>query len=428
MKAAVAEIIVIRDTESDDEPSDGQTTDAGFSLIAWNEVQRQLLRLANNPSLRKDNEAVATLLRDLGIISLLTNDVRCALQVACEKLGELLMLLRGYDRRYRLCEKLVILMCEVLSLAQTVPYQVREKKERLMKEEVVDVREVGPMDVAYRLMDKLGALLMQRARSRDGRSLAISSTMTRLETMGARCSREIERYQTSVVKHKREIESAVEEWAETMRQCRCDLESEWDEANEREWKVFDDTFRRTTTVQLKFEENNKGCKSLMHRLREKELCREFYRALTALVYAIALPPDMQGQEKQHREETSEEVTSLLGNDMLNYMETFCGALRDVMTLSSRQYRHACKQANDTATRNTGQARRAELVEFSKQFEAFWFINRSWLPPGMLDVVTRSFGALGGVGAHGKSATLNLTSECPLRNAICHVCFCLQADR
>ncbi|KAF1794247.1 hypothetical protein GQ600_4683 [Phytophthora cactorum] len=84
----------------------------------------RLLLLAKNRELRDDHDMVDKLLHDLGI--------------PYERdLGALLMLLQGHDRRYRACEDLVIVICEVLSLAQTAPCQSQSTQEQMIKEEAL---------------------------------------------------------------------------------------------------------------------------------------------------------------------------------------------------------------------------------------------------------------------------------------------------
>ncbi|CAI5745057.1 unnamed protein product [Peronospora destructor] len=423
------EIIIISDDENEEDEEE-TTTIMKMESISWTEVADRLLMLAKNHTLRNNQELVATLLQHCNTPPSI--DAQRLLQATCKELGQLLLFLRGYSRRQRACEGLVLLVCEVLSLMQITPYKLRYGRRLWIKEEKMDTHHDCAMDIACQLMDRWGVCLAQCARSSDSRSFAIGRTMSRLEMMIAKCSSDTKRLHTFMLKYEQEMKSATEEWAETMKKCRRDLEAQWISANERDWKVYDDTFHSTKAVQMKFEENQKARRSLMHYAQEKELRSKFYRATLRLIRAASQKTSTHMQQEQHSHLASDETINVLGNEILEHMDTFCSALQDVMVPSLRYHGNVSGRTGVTediaAVRTCEHVDRLEFINFAKHFEAFWLIHRSWISQGVLDMVIRRFGTMCAANAHEKLSEQNTTSGCLLCSAIFRVCVGLQAGQ
>ncbi|RQM17257.1 hypothetical protein DD237_000733 [Peronospora effusa] len=382
------EIILIRDNEMVDDEEEKNSFN--MESVSWTEIADRLLILAKNHTLRKNQDVVATLLQNCNIPP--SMDVQRSLQATCEELGQLLLFLRGHNRRQRACEGLVLVVCEVLSLVQTTPYTLSYGRRPWMKEEKTEVHYDCAMDIAYHLMDRWGICLAQCARSSDCRSFAIGSTMSRLERRIVKCSSDMKRLHNFMLQYEQEMKNATEEWAETMIKCRRDLEPQWINAKERDWKVYDDTFHRTKAVQMKFEENKNARNSLMHYAQEQELRSKFYRATLRLIRVATQQSSIYIEQEQQLQMASNETINVLGNEILEHMDTLCSALQDVMVPNLRYHGDVSGRTDITgdmtAVRTCEYVDQLDLIHFAKHFETFWLIHRSWFPQGVLAMLMR----------------------------------------
>ncbi|KAI9989640.1 hypothetical protein PInf_019925 [Phytophthora infestans] len=305
----------------------------------------RLLLLAKNPELRDDQPILERLLHDLGIPPSI--EVRRSLRATSEKLGELLMLLQGHDRRYRAGQNLVMVVCEVLSVVQTASRQTQAKQEQRIKEEGALVSHSNfATDQLYQLMDQWRSLIVERARSSDCRASVVSVTMSRLETLSANCAREIEHLQNTMVDYEDERQCAAEKFVEIMMKCQTQIEKQRVAAEELELKVFEDTFNDTNGEQLNFYYNNKALKSLKHRALEWELRRGFYQTAMTLLCVTAQLVAGADEQQELQEMTTVERVNAFGYSMLASMDSFGEALQAVM-LEGKDHSF-CKDTKGTA--------------------------------------------------------------------------------
>ncbi|KAI9914669.1 hypothetical protein PsorP6_008218 [Peronosclerospora sorghi] len=305
--AICPEVIIVSDDENEIANSEGT------GRRSFTEVVDKLLLLAKNPTLRNDNEVVSALIRELGITP--TMKITCSLQATCEKLGYLLDFVNGHERRHRACEDLVMVLCEVLRLVQTAPYKLGNNNE-ICKTRDTLYDNSNPMDLAYGLMDRWGAWLLQCPRSSDDRSFAMGLVISRLETISMKFSDDINNFQNSVVMCEQQLKNTAEEWFETLKKCRHDLQFESLKPFEREWKVFDKTFCTTQAVQIKFEESKKARKTLIYHVQEKKLRCEFYRACLTLVYAVTQLAGIHA----HEQHCAKDVNMVMNDMMIPLLE------------------------------------------------------------------------------------------------------------
>ncbi|KAG2935027.1 hypothetical protein PC114_g808 [Phytophthora cactorum] len=373
----VPEVIVISDDDESEDDGEAQSTN-DLETFSWTDVADRLLLLAKNRELRDDHDMVDKLLRDLGIP--LSSELQRSLRATSETLGALLMLLQGHDRRYRACEDLVIVICEVLSLAQTTPCQSQSTQEQMIKEEsAVVAGNCYGIDQLYQLMDKWRSLMVELARSSDGRACA----------------------------------SAAEEFVEVMGKCRAEIERQCVEAEELELRVFEDTYNKTSDTQCKYYDSCKARKSLEHRALELEMRRSFYQAALTLVCTAAQLVTAH-DEYELQERTTGERINALGSNMLENMDSFCYALEAIMVQSLRGQGDLAGPARGM---ELVKEHRPELLHFAKHLEQFWLIHRNWLPPMLLDVVIERFDTLSESNGH---------TNCPVANAVSRVCASLRA--
>ncbi|RAW40593.1 hypothetical protein PC110_g3224 [Phytophthora cactorum] len=384
----VPEVIVISDDDESEDDGEAQSTN-DLETFSWTDVADRLLLLAKNRELRDDHDMVDKLLRDLGIP--LSSELQRSLRATSETLGALLMLLQGHDRRYRACEDLVIVICEVLSLAQTTPCQSQSTQEQMIKEESAVVA----------------------ARSSDGRACAVGVTMSRLNMLNANCTREIEHLHNIMIDCKDEMQSAAEEFVEVMGKCRAEIERQCVEAEELELRVFEDTYNKTSDTQCKYYDSCKARKSLEHRALELEMRRSFYQAALTLVCTAAQLVTAH-DEYELQERTTGERINALGSNMLENMDSFCYALEAIMVQSLRGQGDLAGPARGM---ELVKEHRPELLHFAKHLEQFWLIHRNWLPPMLLDVVIERFDTLSESNGH---------TNCPVANAVSRVCASLRA--
>ncbi|KAG7393917.1 hypothetical protein PHYPSEUDO_000094 [Phytophthora pseudosyringae] len=406
------DVIVI----SDDESAGNEEAPSSNALapFTWTDVADRLRGLAKNRELRDDQPVVDSLLRDVGIPP--TSGVRRSLRAACEKLGELLVHLRGHDRRCQASEGLVMVVCEVLSLVRTAPCQ---KQGPLCKKEGgLSRTHCQPQACLYRLMGKWISIIVALAHSQDSRAYTMSVTMSRLESLTATCTREIEHLQDAIGRYEEEKESAAEEFVAITDECKTKLETEGLGVGERALRVLVATLDKTGHVQSKFQASSDALTWMACHAQEVELRRDFYRAVLTLACTATQLIDVNDHaEQQHM--TTEERINVLGDSMLEDMDNFCAALQAIMVHSLHSRGDFAgptrRELNQAKTADQEQLPELELV--AKHLEAFWLIHRNWLQPVVVDIFTRSFDIL---------VESDARAECPVGNAVSRVCASLRA--
>ncbi|KUF80402.1 hypothetical protein AM587_10017534 [Phytophthora nicotianae] len=408
------EVIVISDDDVSEDNEEVPITN-DLKPFSWTDVADRLLTLAKNRELRDDQQALGTLLHDLGIPPSIV--VRRSLRATSEKFGELLTLLHGHDRRFRASEDLVMVVCEVLSLAQTAPYQTQAKQEHWKEESALVAGDNYAIDQLYQLMDHWQSLVVELARCSEYRACAVGVIMSRLEKMSAHCTHEIENIQDAMVKYENEMQSAAERFVAIMADCRAETEKQWFDADELELRVFEDTYNKTSDEQSTYYENCKALNSLEHRALELELRRNFFQAaLTQVCVTTQLVAAHDNDELL--ETTTGERINALGSDILENMDNFCEALKAITALNIHGQSDLVGSSQEVDfARSTEQEHRPELLRFAKHLEQFWLIHQNWLPPMLLDVVIERFDMLSESNGH---------STCPVANAISRVCGSLRA--
>ncbi|KAK1945021.1 hypothetical protein P3T76_003554 [Phytophthora citrophthora] len=326
------EVIVISDNENGDEKESNSNTMNSFS---WTDVANRLLLMAKSRELRDNEQTMKSLLLDLGIKP--TAELRNSLHNTCEILGELLALSRGNNRRYRACEDLVLVVCEVLSLMQTTTCKAMATPNPPIKEEGVLA------------MDKWRSLVEGLARSPDSRAYAIDATMSHLETLMGKSVGD-------------KVENESKECVQT---------------GELTFMILDIMSNCTGDIQARFQGNNEAYQSVEHHLRDTKLHGHFYSAARRLVNIVPLV--MSNQNGKIHETTA----GKLGRDMLVQLESFGAALQTVMLKITQ-----CHGYQAIATPD-----RSELLRLARCLEAFWLIYRNWLPTVVLETYTRRFEVL-----------------------------------
>ncbi|KAG6597961.1 40S ribosomal protein S6 [Phytophthora cinnamomi] len=184
LQPADHEVIVISDDESESESERGLDSSEETSpsqTLSWPDVAEKLVLLAKHRELRADQQAVAALLRDLGVPT--SANVNSCLRLACEKLGDLLAFSKGHNRRYRASEDLVLVLCEVLSL---VPRQQGGVHVEQIKREPGQPALGAVLRELLQLMEKWRLVIEDCSRTSIGRELCgragcpVSTTISRV--------------------------------------------------------------------------------------------------------------------------------------------------------------------------------------------------------------------------------------------------------
>ncbi|KAG1710916.1 hypothetical protein DVH05_013638 [Phytophthora capsici] len=363
----LAEVIVISDNEDEDEEE--QTIN---NPLPWTDVADRLLLMAKSRDVRDDEQ---TLLLHLGIKP--TDEVQSFLHNTCEVLGELLVLLRGNNRRYRACETLVFAVCEVLSLMQTATCTT-------MAQHVPWVNEEGAftgsgsdtIGYLYWQMDKWRSFVEELFRSSVSRADAIAATKSHLETLSANTKQKIESLQKTQAIYQQDKERAARQWVERMEMCRDEVKesTECVKAGELTFMILDMTFNSTDDIQARFQSSNTAFLSVEHHLHDTKLHELFYHAALRLVNSAPLVT------RNQKEEVHNATIETLGSDMLEQFESYSAALQTVILQSAQ-----CNEYQASTTRD-----RSELLRLAKRLEAFWLIHRNWLPRVVLETYMRRF--------------------------------------
>ncbi|GMF24593.1 unnamed protein product [Phytophthora fragariaefolia] len=393
--AADREVIVI----SDDESEGGEEAPPRSQRLSWPDVVEKLLLLAKHRELRADPRDTAALLQDLGIQ--MPADTTHCVRVACERLGDLLTFTRAHKRRHRASEDLVFVLCEVLSLIQAGPGGAQQT---LVKKEEDENTIAAVISELEQLMEKWRRMLVDCDSITER---AFSDTLARLERLGDMCTQEIVRLQNTKGEYEMEMEAAADSWMEVMDCCRRELERTCATSTEREWRIFDMTFSLAGDARAKFEESKKSRNYLARQTQEIELRRGFYEAALTLSHTLTQLIESSGHEKCHKVLPAEQL-NMLGHDMLVNMERFCEGLRVLMATSENS---AGLAREVSAVKNFNVGHCQELVIFTKNFESFWLVHRSWLPEVVVDLVTKRFAAL--TESFGREA-------CPISTAVARV--------
>ncbi|KAH7474561.1 uncharacterized protein KRP23_8689 [Phytophthora ramorum] len=285
----VHEVIVISSDDESDGDEDEDTIGTNRSgPLHWSEVIDRLLLLAEHRDLRRDGSILTKLLQDLGIPQ--SRGVKLAIHGVCNKLAKLLAFCRDHPRRLRACEDLVAVICKVLSLAQTVPMQGHGPF--LIKEEMAGHR-TTTMQRVCQLMEPWIAQLLADGGNREN---AISATISRLETTGNDCTRDIKDLHEAMAMNDREKENIAQEWVNILAHCRTKAQQEDRTPSETESKLrdFHEAFYSSPHVQARFVDTKKAHRALAHRAHEMELRREFYRAALHLTCLVNKLPSLTG--------------------------------------------------------------------------------------------------------------------------------------
>ncbi|RLN60248.1 hypothetical protein BBJ28_00001393 [Nothophytophthora sp. Chile5] len=417
------EVIVISSDDEDDD--DVEAVGKEQEVIPWVEAIPRLLALAEDREQLDDPHELPALLREMRVNPSI--DVRCALRSACEALGQLVLLSGDRVRRRRASSALVLVLCEVLSLAQVAPPHV--ELPRIKKEDSnLTASKAGrsARDVLD-LVTEWNHVLSKILATHVGKQSAFSNTLARLDALILQCLREHGSIGEQMAMHAEGKESAALKWVETVAQDQQELS---EDARERSFLLFDRAFIANEAVRTDFLNHHQAHIALVRQERRLAARRAFYEATVLLTHAVAAQQDQdQGQTESEQcggdesgERALEMQMNLLGNGMLHCLEDFCSALRGLMMPASRQHGKECsstKRSTEKAAKAETNAspaareseRRAALVAFAKQLELFWLLNRNRLPPAVLDVVAASFESLSK--AHGRSG-------CPVSDALARI--------
>ncbi|KAG7400067.1 hypothetical protein PHYBOEH_007135 [Phytophthora boehmeriae] len=354
-QAALSEVIEISSDESDDEQ---KTENHWTESLPWSSVVTRLLALAKDRDLPNKTHEISVLLQELHIPPSI--DVCCALQDACEELGRLMEVFEGRARRSKANEALAVVLCEVLSLAQTLPVGIKTCMEQ-------DVDLTDPMQDMLLLMDKWSNLLAEIRATSDGRQRALNRTMAWLEAMIAQCKSKL-----------RDIEEV--------------MKVEADKQYQHQWQ---------TLAMLKRQKREVTHRSLL------------FKAVLRLACVVA----QQASAYQSIKNESSSAVNKLGifsNDVLHFMNGYCDELQDIMYPS--QYRDEFFDGTTPSTEGEDSGhlsvdpskRRVELLDFITRLELFWSVHKTQLPPPVLEVVSQSFIAL---------VKANMKTACPITSAV-----------
>jgi hypothetical protein len=376
--ATTHDVIVISDDEDETTVETSSSRRAG--PFSWSTVADQLLVLAKHSEMRADQKASETLLQDIGAPSSIV--LRDHLHATCERLGELLQLSKTHARRYRASEELVLVVCEVLSLAQTTPAQEPREME-VVKEEL----ELGfTVDDMLQLTNKWSGMLGECSRTRLGRERALGSTVTRLEKLMQLCTDEVRRRAGRVAEYEAKREQAAQQWKNVLDKC-CDMVVRQPKPFDGTMVAFETALELTKRETAAFYAHSQARTALLQLSKETEMRRAFFAAALQLTFTIAELPGA-------RDEPDEKLM-LLESDILASVDSFCGGLRNAVEL----------------------AETSNQLPFATKFKLFWLIRRGWFRPAVLEVVSASL-----------DAVLRSTQQSvsPLCTAISRVCAGLRA--
>ncbi|RLN70418.1 hypothetical protein BBJ28_00004996, partial [Nothophytophthora sp. Chile5] len=287
------EVIVI----SSDDEDDVEAMEQEQEVIPWVEAIPRLLALAEDREQLNDPRELPALLREMHVNPSI--DVRCALRSACTALGRLVVLSGDRVRRRRASSALVLVLCEVLSLAQVAPPYGELPR---IKREGIDLTASKVGRSARDLLDLMtewNHVLSNILATRVGKQSAFSNTLARLDALVAQCLRECGRIGEQTAMHAAKKEAAARKWVETVAQSQQELR---EDAREREWSflLFDRTFVANEAVQTEFLNHHQAHIALARRERELAARRAFYEAAIVLTHAVA------AQQAQDQAQTESE--------------------------------------------------------------------------------------------------------------------------